>query len=201
MLSRGMSRRGRWGLAVWLVFVLFAVQGAQAQPGATWTPTGSMATARYGHTATVLPSGQVLVVGGQDSSGLLDSAELYDPAMGTWSSTASLGTGRFIHTATLLGSGQVLVAGGAYSSNMNDTLATVELYDPATGTWSPASHMLNHRGSHSATLLPSGQVLVAGGDNGSWPPLNVAELYTPPQSSSPVNQRLVVPSGSGRISR
>ena len=63
-------------------------------------------------TATLLPNGKVLVVGGRDSIGPIASAELYDPATGIWSSTGSLNTGRDAHTATLLQDGTVLVAGG-----------------------------------------------------------------------------------------
>ena len=59
-----------------------------ALSAATWTATGSMTTARNGHTATLLPSGNVLVAGGfNPASGTLASAELYDPATGTWSAT------------------------------------------------------------------------------------------------------------------
>ena len=61
----------------------------------TWTATGSLNTARYYHTATLLPNGKVLVAGGSDGSGPLSSAELYDPASGTWSATGSLNTARY----------------------------------------------------------------------------------------------------------
>ena len=72
-----------------------------------------MGTARDAHTATLLPSGQVLVAGGSNlTDRYLSSAELYDPATGTWTATGSMGTAREDHTATLLPSGQVLVAGG-----------------------------------------------------------------------------------------
>src|SRR2546430_14221444 len=77
-------------------------------PGAgTWSNTGSLNVARYLHTATLLPSGKVLVAGGAGSS-----AELYDAALGTWGNTGSLNTARANHTATLLPSGEVWVAGG-----------------------------------------------------------------------------------------
>src|SRR5437762_211556 len=57
--------------------------------GGTWTFTGSLNTARGSHTATLLPNGKVLVAGGINSSGVLASAELYDPASGTWTITAA----------------------------------------------------------------------------------------------------------------
>ena len=64
------------------------------------------------------------------------------------------------HTATLLGNGKVLVAGGVSSSGY---LASAELYDPATNTWSAAPSMNSARYRCAATLLPTGKVLVAGG--------------------------------------
>ncbi len=78
----------------------------------TWSSTGSLATARNYHTATLLPNGKVLVAGGLATSGRLASAELYDPATGSWSPTGNLATARYRHTATLLPNGKVLVAGG-----------------------------------------------------------------------------------------
>jgi hypothetical protein len=73
--------------------------------------TGSLATARLEHTATLLPNGKVLVAGGYTGTTYLASAELYDPASGTWTATGSLVTARGIHTATLLPNGKVLVVG------------------------------------------------------------------------------------------
>src|SRR5436190_1360581 len=78
---------------------------------ASWSITASLGTARGGHTATLLPSGKVLVAGGVSTSALA-TAELYDPATESWSTTGSLGTARVAHTATLLPSGKVLVAAG-----------------------------------------------------------------------------------------
>src|SRR5690242_14469406 len=80
---------------------------AQAAPF-TFDNTGSLLTARYAHTATLLSNGKVLVAGGFGSSGDLASAELYDPATGTWTATGSLITARDSHTATLLSNGKVL---------------------------------------------------------------------------------------------
>src|SRR5881409_1308320 len=77
----------------------------------TWTATGSLNTARVAHTATLLPSGMVLVAGGS-GRGFPASTVLYDPARGTWSFAGRLNTGRYSHTATLLPNGMVLVAAG-----------------------------------------------------------------------------------------
>jgi hypothetical protein len=107
----------------------------------TFSPTGSLAAARGFHTATLLSDGRVLIVGGQTSSGgSLASAEIYDPKTGTFSATGSLATARLLHTATLLPDGRVLVAGGYDSGYFaGDSLASAELYDPKTGTFSPPS--------------------------------------------------------------
>src|SRR5215831_11256327 len=83
----------------------------------SWTPTGSLGTARSAHTATLLPNGKVLVAGGYNGS-YLSSAELYDPGTGTWTATGSMGTARRGHTATLLPNGKVLVAGGFNGSDL-----------------------------------------------------------------------------------
>ena len=123
----------------------------------TWTATGSLATARDFHTATLLRNGKVLVAGGDGlDSQSLTSAELYDPASGTWTATGSLNTARFLHTATLLPNGKVLVAGGYNDSGY---LASAELYDPASGTWTATGSLATARDRHTATLLPNGKVL------------------------------------------
>ena len=155
----------------------------------SWVTTGRMSTERAYHTATLLPSGKVLVVGGFNGSGAVSSAELYDPASGSWSNTGNLSTAREQHTATLLPSGQVLVVGGdsccpvlfesraAGWGGGSNSLSSAELYDPASGTWTATGSLVTARFRHTATLLPSGQVLVAGGaDRDS---LSSAELYDP----------------------
>ena len=141
----------------------------------TWTDTDSLRRARWDHTATLLPNGQVLVAGGRNNKRDFASAELYDPATGVWTATRSMTTPRFNHTATLLPSGQVLVAGG-FEFDVG-ILASAELYDPATGMWRATGSMTTARYVDTATLLPNGQVLVAGGVNFIDGFLASAELY------------------------
>jgi hypothetical protein len=132
-----------------------------------------MSAARVGHTATLLPNGKVLVVGGGGAGSIAPaSADLYDPATNTWSAAGSLSIGRSQPTATLLLSGKVLVAGGNDTTEAGAGLASAELYDPATNTWSAAGSLAHARSQYTATLLSSGKVLVAGGDV-------TAELYDP----------------------
>jgi hypothetical protein len=159
------------------------------QKAAAWSATGSMIEARSDFTATRLADGKVLVAGGHrevstPSSPAMATAELYDPATGTWTATGSMLTGRYRHGATLLPDGKVLVAGGNVDSSANlgvrCCLASAELYDPSSGTWTATGSMIDARVAHTATLLLNGTVLVAGGDsahfNGTSPG---AELYDP----------------------
>jgi N-acetylneuraminic acid mutarotase len=144
----------------------------------SWSLTGSMSTARYSHTATLLPSGQVLVAGGVDDTPMVvSSAELYDPATRTWMATGNMGVPREAHTATLLASGKVLVAAGYGTA----PLSSAELYDPVTGTWTATGSLAQARFGYTATLLPNGQVLVAGGNDSvsGFHELSSAELYDP----------------------
>jgi hypothetical protein len=149
-----------------------------------WSSPGSMSGARRRHTATLLLSGKVLVVGGEDASGAVATAELYDPSSRAWSSTGTLpgaAGARTGHTATLLTDGKVLVAGGMNGTTYLDTFS---VYDPGTGTWStPAVTMGEGRTGHTATLLTSGKVLVAGGKGALGATLATAELYDPEQGT------------------
>src|ERR1700689_1296657 len=83
---------------------------------------------------------------------------------GTFVATGSMTTSRYDHTATLLPNGMVLIAGGAPMNFPDaDVLATAELYDPATGNFTATGSMTTGRVHHTATLLPDGRVLMAGG--------------------------------------
>ena len=109
---------------------------------ATFSPTGTMGTARFAANATLLPDGRVLIVGGEDSGNVsTTSVELFNPATGTFSLTGSLLTSRLNPTVTLLGNGLVLVAGGYEGTSTGTPLASAELYDPASGTFSLTGSM------------------------------------------------------------
>jgi N-acetylneuraminic acid mutarotase len=168
------GRSGFW--RGWIVFGLLLALLLPAASAWAFASAGSLSTARYFHTTTLLPNGKVLVAGGLGTGNVyLASAELYDPATNTWSAAGSMSTARRAHTATLLPNGKVLVAGGFSGS----ALASAELYDPATNSWTPAGSLSTARYAHTATMLPNGTVLVAGGSGGSGPLASAAELYDP----------------------
>ena len=83
------------------------------------------------------------------------------------------------HTATRLPDGKVLVVGGFIDDNFSVTTAAAELYDPATGFFSPAGDLAQARGNHRAVLLANGKVLVVGGLTSGNTMTASAELYDP----------------------
>jgi WD40 repeat protein len=177
-----------------------------------FTPTGSMSRPRFGHTATVLANGKVLIVGGVSSSSLAPTptAEIYDPATGIFTSTGSMATARAGHTATLLPNGTVLIAGGLDTGIINGQIgvsSTAEIYNPATGSFSATGQMAVERSMHTATLLPNGTVLVAGGGDstaeiydsgtGSFTPTGAMEVNRSGQSATLLPNGKVLVSGGG----
>lgn len=153
-----------------------------------FSSVGNMKAARAYHTATILMNGKVLVAGGiDDSNTALASAEIFDPATNTFTATGSMTAPRWMHSATLLPNGKVLIAGGtsvnpAVSSGIegNAPLASAELYDPVTGTFTALSATLvQPRYDHTATLLNSGKVLLAGGQGNGGQTLPDTELFDP----------------------
>ncbi len=144
--------------------------------------TGPLGAGRQVHTATLLADGRVVVAGGFDFADLpLASVSLYDPATRTFSATASMAAARGLHTATELADGRVLIAGGGPASwvHPGPYLASAELYDPRTGTFSPTGSMTTTREGHTATRLNDGRVLIVGGSDVGEHVVASAELYDP----------------------
>lgn len=156
--------------------LLMLAMTTPSKAASPWTVTGAMSVERSSHTATLLPTGKVLVTGGYGSSSTSyhSSAELYNAPTATWVPTGGLATARANHIATSLPNGKVLVAGGG---NGTSSLSSSELYNPATGVWTTTGAMNVARLRPTATLLPNGKVLVAGGIGFGM--LSSAEIYDP----------------------
>ena len=144
---------------------------------------GRMTSPRELFTATTLLDGHILCVGGFNThrGRTQQSADLFDPATQTFNPTGQLTNDRFGQDAVRLADGRVLVVGGThwFVHHPTVTLATAELFNPATGQFHLTRTMMNFaRDRPTATLLASGQVLVAGGQNDSGEPMQ-AELFDP----------------------
>jgi len=139
----------------------------------TWRLTGDLYAGRCYHTATLLPNGNVLILGGTDLYDYPVLAELYDPISGDWSLVGSINHSRAFCSATLLPSGKVLITGGNLSYQ-GSSLNSVEVYDPDTGISYDTANLTTPRSDHTATLLQDGRVLVVGGTNNA---ISGAEIY------------------------
>jgi len=142
-----------------------------------FNPTGDTTVPHSYATGTLLPDGQVLIVGANNSG--IRTLDRFDPATATFHSAGLLPVARSEHTATLLTDGHVLFTGGIFTSAPAGS--QVDLYDPVTQTFNTVAPLSSARLLHSATLLPNGKVLVAGGTPPAQYPTAVttAELYDP----------------------
>ncbi|MEK6206196.1 MAG: kelch repeat-containing protein [Chloroflexota bacterium] len=144
-----------------------------------WRRIGMNTTIRGQHTATLLPSGKVLVVGGVGLDTQIP-AEIYDPTTDMWTPTSPMTTPhREGADATLLPFGKVLVAGGGSGPPGPRAVDSVDLYDPATARWTASGVMATARTFFTATLLPSGALLFAGGFGVAEGLFASAEIYAP----------------------
>jgi hypothetical protein len=151
----------------------------------TWSPAAAMHDGRVeGETATLLKDGRVLVVGGVGPDAFSSArAEIYDPAKNTWARTGNLHESRFDHVANLLPNGDVLVAGGEHdvagSADDDLSLDSVEIFHPASGTFSQGDPLAVSRRDPASVTLPSGKVLVIGGFSDEGSAARTAETYDP----------------------
>ena len=139
-----------------------------------FTQVGDLDLQKLQSTATLLSDGKVLLAGGFP----FGDASLYDPTAGTFT---FLDYFRFwSHTATLLMNGNVLIAGGIDDDGGGQsTIGMSQIYDPSSRSFKPTGSLLEARDGHTATLLPSGLVLIAGGDWISERVFASTELYDP----------------------
>lgn len=160
-----------------------------------WIAAASMLQTRADPLAVTLLDGRVLVFGGSEtgSGDALATAEIYDPVANTWTATGSLAESRIRATATLLNDGRVLVTGGFTSTPSLTFRNTVELYDPATGSWTLLPTPLStRRAQHAAALLPDGNTLLLAGGVNSVGFVITAERYAVDGSAT-----TVIPYGVG----
>jgi hypothetical protein len=155
-----------------------------------FSPSGSLNQARERNTMTLLSSGKVLVAGGRIFTGngfsALSSAELFDPqanqGVGAFTTIGNMNSPRDFPTATLLSDGTVLLVGGFISYQTNLSASSAEIFNAATNSFTLTGSMSTPRTHHTASLLPDGTVLVAGGVPNSingTPSKSTAEIYSP----------------------
>jgi serpin B len=172
-----------------------------------WTSTGSLNAPRTDFAAFALPDGRALVAGGLTAAepdegpfGAYSSTKLYDPETGRWSAAGLLGTARTEPAAALLPDGRVLVAGGAYVDDEDydgeasvRVLASAEIFDPETATWSRTGDLQTARRDARAVTLTDGRVLVVGGTSTDGTVVMTHELYDPATGTWSDGGRLITP--------
>jgi len=169
------------GLAVMMVWLLPAAP-ARAQ---TFTLDTPLLTARWGHAATLLTNGLLLIAGGRIANDYVNNVwantndcELYNPATGSSTLTSPMNDSHAFGAAMLLTNGQVLIIGG--ENNGQYTIPGAELYNPSAGAWTVTGSLQQEREAFASAMLPDGRVMVAGGfDNASLEDLASVEIYAP----------------------
>jgi hypothetical protein len=144
-----------------------------------------MSAPREGATATLLRDGRVLIAGGHDDSRTLASAEIYAPTTtgaGTFTPTGPLQTSRADAAAALLPDGRVAIIGGWSTDDPDVVLKSVEVFDPAgaggVGAFTRLeAQLVAARYLVAAVLLPTGELLLAGGKGADGEPIRDAELF------------------------
>lgn len=160
-----------------------------------------MSYARYGHTATLLNTGKVLIAGGWDERVVWDTAEIYDAQTDTFTPTNSkMARTRTLHTASLLNNGNILLTGGFMDTLQGGITATMEVYDVPSGTFNLCTATMNRqRCYHAATRLADGKIMMSGGIVPWFGPGPVAtftaDVYEPEQGAAVGFKGILNPTG------
>ena len=147
-------------------------------PTGTWASAGNgstMSSARSSAATVQLQDGRLLITGGSNGNGAVNTADFFSAA-GNFLPAPAMNFARTQHTATVLQDGTVLIAGGVDATGAS--LNSAEIFDPSSGAWTQTGSMLQARSGHTATLLSDGTVLIAGGVNGATV-FNSLEIYNP----------------------
>src|SRR5581483_106919 len=141
-----------------------------------WTLlSATLLDARSGQTASLLPDGRVLIAGGQNSTGPLNTVEVFDPSNNSFSNVGVMTSPRINHSAAELSDGRVLFIGGSDGTN---ALNSVDIFDPSSGAISQGPALSTPRVSATASITLDGKVVVIGGNDGSAD-LSSIEIFDP----------------------
>lgn len=156
----------------------------------SWSAAAPLDYKRSSHTAQLLLDGRVLVAGGAGDNDVPQGGDalLYDPQTNTWTPTGSMVRPSLMAQSVRLLDGRVLVAGGIVAGNpVTKVLASAEIYDPESDTWTAAAPLAEARYAHALVLLPDGQVMAVDGAR-EWESLwnersfvSQIEMYDPVQ--------------------
>lgn len=151
---------------------LIPLAGCATVPGGEWTTRAQMPTGRW-ELATCVVDGKIYAIGGGSGTSTsfnnvetFSAVEMYDPETDTWTTRADMPTSRGYHCANVV-DGRIYVFGGSQNSSPDGTLVpSVEVYDPATDTWSQVGEMPAPRGAGFSSAV-DGKIYVFGGYGGS----------------------------------
>jgi len=157
----------------------------------TWTKRADMPTARFAFGACVV-DGRIYASGGATKWGLasgnwghVPTVEVYDPATDTWTQATDMPKARSAHSASVVDGKMYIIGGGEPPLHPLGDYAIVDVYDPATDTWTTAADLPTVRGNHTAAVV-DGKIYAIGGDTGpgAATPLSIVEEYDPGLSTS-----------------
>ena len=153
---------------------IFSLNSAEIFDPSTgmFTSTGPLNIGRFGHSATLLPDGRVMILGGTTTEDIgptqqVQTGEVYDPVTGEFHFLGYTALGRGLHALAQLNNGRYLLIGG-YNQNDSPT-GTTEIFDAVARAATPVPDMNDWRIRAAAVRLSSGEILIVGGNNSGGP--------------------------------